>query len=314
MRPGRFGKILYLAAVAAIWAAPWELRNHAFTEPLQRSLDVRLVQGNIPQSQKWNPQLLQANIDTYLDTTGGDWNAGLVVWPEAAIPLSRDNASYLIESLQQEMVARNATLITGIPVRDALSGQHHNSLVALGAVAGEYHKQRLVPFGEYVPLRAISDVFLELFELPLADMAPGSPGQANLFADGFVLAPAICYEIAYAGLVSSAARDANVILTVSNDTWFGTSIGPHQHFQIARMRAVENGKPVIRATNNGITGVIDADGRVLDRLPQFTRAALDGRVQPRVGETPFNRFGDRWAIGIAAGLLVLSLAISAARR
>ena len=161
---------------------------------------------------------------------------------------------------------------------------------ALSTGGGIYRKRRLVPFGDYVPFESVLRGLIAFFDLPMSAAAPGAETQPLLRAGGIDLAMAICYEIAYPKAVAHHARGAGALATVSNDTWFGASIGPHQHLQIARMRALENGRYLLRATNNGVTAIIDPGGAVVARLPQFEAAVLRGEIRALAGETPFARF------------------------
>ncbi len=315
---GKTRKLACLAIVGLLWAAPYELQHKRWTVAEEDPISIRLVQGNIDQAVKWNPDHLQSIIDTHVAATGMVHEVDLVVWPEAAIPLAKHQAAFLLQSIHDSLTETQSGFITGIPIYDVVARQHYNGVVALGTASGEYHKQHLVPFGEYIPLKPVFAPIVDKLRLRISDMAIGVPDQENLvlqrFSGDIRIAPAVCYEIAYAQLVSDQARDANLILTLSNDTWFGESIGPHQHFQIARMRALENGKPVIRATNNGVTALIDFDGSVVELAPQFQELALDGRLQPYSGQTPFNRWGEQTLMLALLSLLGLCLVRNIFRR
>jgi apolipoprotein N-acyltransferase len=178
----------------------------------------------------------------------------------------------------------------------------------MGAGTGVYHKQRLVPFGEYVPLEAQLRGLIQFFDLPMSSFSPGPSGQKPLAAGAYRVAPFICYEIVYGDLVGRSARDAELLITISNDSWFGDSIGPWQHLQIAQMRGRENGRYVLRATNNGISAIIDHQGRILQRTEQFVATTLTGEAEPMLGVTPFGSFGNTPIIaGCFLGLLLMGL-------
>ena len=168
---------------------------------------------------------------------------------------------------------------------------------------GRYHKRRLVPFGDYVPFAAWLRGVVDFFDLPMSSFTPGSR-QQGLLDVGFGQASiGICYEVVYAELMRQS--EADLLLTISNDTWFGESIGPLQHMQIARARALENGRWLLRGTNNGVTAIVDHRGRVTAALPQFERGVLTGEFHLMRGTTPYGRFGDTWLIAlIFVGLLV----------
>jgi apolipoprotein N-acyltransferase len=274
----------------------------------ERPLTVAMVQPNVPQEHKWDPkwygpilQQLQVATDRLL---GHD----IVIWPESAVPGYYQGAQDFLKPMAQRAAAANTTLITGVPYRAAGSAVYHNSIVAMGAGAGIYHKQRLVPFGEYVPLEAQLRGLIQFFDLPMSSFSPGHASQKPLAAGAYRVAPFICYEIVYGDLVASSARDAELLITISNDSWFGDSIGPWQHLQIAQMRGRENGRYVLRATNNGISAIIDHQGRIVKRTEQFVDTILTGEAEPMLGVTPFGSFGNTPIIaGCFLGLLLMGL-------
>jgi apolipoprotein N-acyltransferase len=175
----------------------------------------------------------------------------------------------------------------------------------LGEGNGIYNKTRLVPFGEYVPFESVIRGLNNFFDLPMSSFSLGSKNQKPLTAAGHSISTAICYEITYPDLVAENTRKNHIILTVSNDAWFGDSIAPHQHMQMARMRAIENAKPVMRATNNGITALVDHRGKIYQQLNQHTQGVLTGQVILYSGETPFSKYGS-WPI-VLFSLMILVL-------
>lgn len=259
------------------------------------SRSVALVQGNIDQELKWRRELAARHLQTHLDLTARHLDADLIVWPEAAVTYDLQQARRLLAGLDRRLAARGTTLVTGVPEwigegSPTAPFRLRNAAIALGAGSGLYDKRRLVPFGEYVPLERWLRGAIELFDLPMSHTSPGPWRQPPLEGPDFSMAIAICYEIAYPRLVAS--QPANVIVTISNDTWFGRSIGPHQHLEIARMRALEFGRYVLRATNSGITAIIAPDGSLEGRLPQFRSAVLAGHFELAHGNTPYARLGN----------------------
>jgi apolipoprotein N-acyltransferase len=174
--------------------------------------------------------------------------------------------------------------------------------------AGTYHKRRLVPFGEYVPLEPWLRGTIAFFDLPMSNFSRAPEDQPPITLGELRIATAICYEIVYPDLVATSAGGADLLVTVSNDTWFGASIGPHQHLQMARLRAIETGKPLLRATNDGITAVVDSRGRITASLPQFAPGILRTSVLPRTGTTPFSAHGSTPVVLLCAALLTAALA------
>ena len=290
------------APVAALWLIPLALPTQ-WTQPAGEPLRVALLQGNLDQLIKWTPegQRAAANIYAELTRTQPD-DLDLIVWPEAALPMFEDQARPILERVQSNL-SPDTALLTGILQRDA-EGRYFNSVIGLGNAEGEYRKEHLVPFGEYLPLESLLRGTIAFFDLPMPAMTPGPSGQAPMVAAGTTIGNAICYEIIYADLVAERARDSALLMTVSNDTWFGESIGPLQHLQMARLRALENGRYLVRATSNGVTVIVDPMGRITARAPQFEMTSITGEVRPMAGLTPFTRTGS-WPTWLLAALLVL---------
>ncbi len=297
---------LILVSLGALWLGGWQLQRVEWVVPAGPAVKFAMIQPNIPQSIKWQPGAFDKIIGSYLEMSEELWGTEIVIWPEAAIPRLYQNATALIAQLDQQAKRSHSTLITGIPYRtDASLGKPsalYNSVVALGDGSGSYYKQHLVPFGEYVPLENLLRGLIDFFDLPMSSFSWGPADQPPLQAGRWTLAPFVCYEVVYPELVATDARRANFILTISNDSWFGRSIGPPQHFQIARMRALENGRYLIRGTNNGISGIVDHRGRVLVTAEQFTRSTVRGEAVPMQGLTPFGRSG---SLPLVAALVLL---------
>jgi apolipoprotein N-acyltransferase len=258
---------------------------------------------------KWDPDHLDKTLAIYRELSAPLWGADLVVWPESAVPAYLDRVTDFLSSQAMLAAGAGSTLLLGIPTRDSDAddprGYHtFNSVIALGAESGMYHKRRLVPFGEYVPLDVWLRGLIAFFDLPMSGFSRGPEAQALLSAGGHGIGPFVCYEIAYPELVRGALPQAGLLLTVSNDTWFGASAGPLQHLEIARMRALENGRDLVRATNNGVSALTDHRGRITARGAQFTREVIRGSVQPRTGLTPFARFGS-WPALLLCALMLL---------
>lgn len=263
------------------------------------SIKVSLIQGNIAQDNKWRPEQVQPIINTYKSLSANEWqDSDIVVWPEAAITLFYQQAALFIAEMGQIASKNNATLITGIPSREPdlenpanRYGIFRNTAIAIGQGEGVYQKQRLVPFGEYVPLEGILRGFIEFFDLPMSRAKPGSSSQLGLKANDLVISMSICYEVVYADLVALTTPNPDLLMTISNDIWFGGSLGPLQHLEMAQMRALENGRYMVRATNNGISAIINEKGELLKRSGQFTREVVRGEAKIMSGTTPFSQIG-----------------------
>ena len=298
-----------LGVTASVWIAAWALDAATWTERGE-TRTVALAQGNIEQNTKWTPEGVVASRRTYRELTARAGDMDIVVWPEAAIPDYLRRTQPYIDARRPE----SGDIVTGILVAEAGEGadevDYYNAAVSTGGDA-VYRKRHLVPFGDYVPFESILRGLIAFFDLPMSGTTAGQAEQPLLRAGGVDLAMAICWEIAYPATVAADARDADALVTVSNDTWFGASIGPSQHFQIARMRAVENRKYLMRSTNDGITAIIDDRGEIADRLPRFQHGVLLGTIHAVAGTTPFGRWGH---LPLFAILGVCAAAAFAARR
>lgn len=270
--------------------------------------DIRVaaVQGNVGQDIKWLPEQIFPTINRYEEDTFPLLGTDLILWPETAITMTLQRYQPYLEVFGDQARQQGSTVITGIPFRwqpgSENAGLYHNSIVAFGAGEGTYHKQRLVPFGEYVPLADLIRGWIPFFDLPVYGFSKGPTGQSPLkvpvIREGeestlALAAPFICYEIAYPTLVRSASKQADILLTISNDAWFGNSLGPKQHLALAQMRALETGRWVLRSTNTGISALINHRGEIIERLPVRERTTLVAEAERRSGSTPYMLAGTR---------------------
>ena len=263
---------------------------------------VALWQPVIAQSEKWKPEFRGRIVEQHV-VNGLPGDIDVIIWPETALPMTESRVNATLPDLDLMLLSNNQTLITGVLGQS--QGRYTNRLITLGSGQGTYDKTRLVPFGEYVPLESLLRGLIAFFDLPMSAIIPGT--QQSLLIHGHLkFGPLICYEIAYTGQARQIADDANVILTVSNDTWFGDSIGPDQHLQIAQIRARELGKPVVRATNDGLTAFINARGQVESTLPRFERGILSHTVIPATTVTPYSFAGEAPLIILLIVILTLT--------
>jgi len=296
---------IYAAILVVLWGGGRQLAQVEWVVPASElPISVALYQPNIPLEKKWDPRYYPDILRQYDAAIAPQLEHDLVIWPESAIPRLYRNVRPFLDPIERRARLADSTLITGIPTAPQ-AGVFHNSIVALGQGSGLYHKQRLVPFGEYVPLEQWLRGLIAFFDLPMSNFSRGPAGQEPLRAGSYRAAPFICYEIVYPGLVASGSRNADLLVTISNDTWFGASIGPLQHLEMARMRALENGRYLLRGTNNGVTAIIDHRGRVRTRTGQFEEATLVGDAHAMLGHTPFTSFGTGPVIGGCTVLLLL---------
>ncbi|WP_150538501.1 apolipoprotein N-acyltransferase [Actinobacillus vicugnae] len=287
----------------------------------KQPLNVSLVQGNIAQKMKWDPAHFDYTIQTYqrlISPLLG--KSEVIVLPESAIPALETQIYPLLRQLQQAASAKGSEVIIGTLYQNE-NQQLFNSALVLGNPTQpydlhndvRYNKHHLVPFGEYVPFGSALDWMRDVFILPI-NLSQGEFVQQPLFAKNRKFNMAICYEVIFGNQLqqNQQAQQSDYLLTITNDAWFGASIGPWQHFQMARMRALELGKPLLRAANTGITAVVGAKGEIIRQIPQFEANVLTAQIQPTKGETLFAKTGS-WLI-YTVSLLCFLLALVKNRR
>ena len=281
--------------LVALWTPGIALKDKNWTVATGKQQQVALIQLNIPQELKWKSSQRPKTIDLLKSMTELHLEKDVIFWPETAVPFFYNSAKPLLRQFGQQAENANASIVTGIPYSgwdsETKSTVIHNSVIAIGNGEGIYHKQKLVPFGEYVPMQQVLRGLIAFFDLPMSNFRKGAGDQDLLNVNGFRVSPFICYEVVYPDFVADRSIGSDYLLTISNDAWFGASIGPLQHLQLARIRALENGRYMVRATNNGVTAIINAKGQIEEQIPQFSQGILEGTVRIYEGETPFSRFG-----------------------
>lgn len=285
----KLGASISILLLVFIWCTTPLLAHIDWTEPQGQPIKVALIQGNIPQQLKWDPTYLQTTIQRYYDLTQLHWDSQIIVWPEAAIPTLLQNTKDFLNIMDTQAKQHHATLITGIPIQNGFD--YYNGIVVLGNDSGLYYKRHLVPFGEYVPLGSILRGLIGFFDIPMSNFSPGPLQQNALHVQGLVIAPFVCYEIIYSKMVLSLLPQANLLLTISDDAWFGHSFASAQHLQMGQFRALETGRYHLFSSNNGLTAIITPQGTIQASIPPFQSLTLTGTVQKRIGATPFVRLG-----------------------
>ena len=301
-------KLSFIFLVSLFWFKGPFLNTIEWTTEIDKELKVAVIQTNIPQEEKWKPSQRRKTLILLEQMTAEAWESDLILWPETAVPLLYDQARPFIEQMSEEAKSHNSNIISGLPFRKSDADNNsqilHNSIISFGQGEGLYHKQKLVPFGEYVPLQDLLRGLIAFFDLPMSDFRTGSSDQLPLSSFDYHVAPFICYEVVYPDFVSQNVKGSEFLLTISNDSWFGASIGPLQHLEMAQMRAAENRRYMIRGTNNGISAVIDNYGAIIDQSEQFVRTTLYSQIKPFQGETPFMKYGS-WPVGILSALSMI---------
>ena len=286
---------LFMTLMAGMVLLGVALSTRHWTQPSGAALPVALLQGNIAQDIKWQPESQKQTLQNYVDMTREHWDARLIIWPETAVPVFYHQVvNGWLNPLAEEARTHMATIMLGIPYVDQASRAYQNALVSIGADEGSYFKSHLVPFGEYLPFRSLLGFVLELIQFPMADFMPGDPlRQVPLQVAGHVVGSSICYEDVFGDEIRRPLfAGAELLVNVTNDAWFGDSWAPHQHWQIARMRAMETGRYLVRATNTGVSGIINDRGGVEAVGGVFRREVITGMVQPMQGMTPYASHGD----------------------
>jgi apolipoprotein N-acyltransferase len=304
-------RLIALGGIAILFLIPALLGRHDWTRAAGAPVSIAAVQGAVSQDQKWQAKNRDETMVRYSRLTADAWGARLVVWPEAALPILASEIPDYLRRLKELGHAHGSDFAIGLVNYEPQSRRYYNGLLVLSdSDGGWYYKRHLVPFGEYFPVPAFVRSWLRLMSLPYDDITAGGEHQPILSAAGQKLGLTICYEDAFGSSQLKVLRDATLLINVTNNAWYGDSTAPHQHLQIARMRALEAGRYLVRAANDGITAVIGPHGEIVARLPQFQEAVLQADVRPMTGLTPYARFGN-YPVIIGAGLL---LAVAAWRR
>jgi apolipoprotein N-acyltransferase len=289
---------LYLVA----WGAAFGLRGIEWTDPYSHPITVAVVQGGIPQDEKWIGENLESILELYKTRTREAHGAALIVWPESAIPDLANNHIEYIRDVYQEASAHGSSLMVGTlrAEENAKTGEeeYFNSILSMDKATpgvGWYDKHHLVPFTEFVPVPGFVREWLRLMTLPYSDFNRGAAQQAPLEAAGQRIAASVCYEDAYGSTQLPALRTATMLVNVTNDGWFGHSSARYQHLQLSRMRAMEAGRPMVRAANDGVSAVIGPRGEIIATAPEYEANVMRAELQPRIGLTPYARSGN-WPI------------------
>ncbi len=284
-----------LALIAAVWLAGFVLARQTWTQPIDGPVSVAIVQGAVPQEMKWSAEQRDATIDLYRDLTRPHLGTDIILWPEAALPALAHELSEVLNREWTLASEQGSDLVLGQIRYDFDSQVYYNAVLALGDEPQWYAKRHLVPFAEFFPVPAWVRNWLRGMNLPYSGFRAGDSDQPALQAGGQKLAVTICYEDAYGSDQLRVLKDATLLVNVTNDAWFGDSTAAYQHLQISRTRALEAGRMLLRAANDGVSAIIGADGRIEATLPRFQPGVLTGNVQPRTGLTPYAR-GGNWPI------------------
>ena len=281
------------------------LRSVNWTTP-SYEIPVSVYQPNLTLEQKWSYQGIDKTKQIFESSIEEALKSELIIFPETALIQTSKELGKWIKDISDAAESKDVSIITGIIARteeERANNRMRNRIVGLGSAFGSYDKQQLVPFGEFVPLERFLGTLLDFIGLNLINTVPGE--QFNLIESSILkISPSICYEIAYSSLINKTAGKSNILVTISNDTWFGSSIGPEQHLQLAKDRVLEHQKPLLRSTNSGISAIIDHKGIILGKQIYFEEKILKSRVILQEGYTPYNYLGNS-LLYLYIGLILL---------
>jgi len=298
-------RLLPITVLIVLWGTGGLLRNQTWTHEIGQPLRVSMIQGNIAQDQKWRPENKINTLLKYKKMTEAHWDSNIIIWPETAIPAYLDQVNdAFLAPLGNDAKLHNTDLIISVPVQEQSPSRSFNAVITLGKEQGMYRKTHLLPFGEYLPLQPLSGFVLNKINIRLGNFTPGAVNQPLLKAGGYPFITLVCYEDVFGDVSSRGLSDAAYLVNVTNDGWFGNSIEPHQHLQMARMRAMETGRFLLRSTNTGVTAVISPKGEIINQAPLFQEVALTGTITPMGGMTPYAKWGDKPVIGLMVILLL----------
>ena len=288
-------KVGLIVSLAGLLLSGFFLQQQDWTKKTNQTLKVSLVQGNISQLSRWDKNFLQRIKQRYSALSYGLWqNTDILVWPENAIPAFYQYEEFkFFKNIKRQVDLYDISFITGVPYLNQKQGKYYNSLLRMEKNSTAfYFKQRLVPFGEYLPLENWLRGLIRFFDIPMSAFSLPPSEQKIMTIKGIPVAITLCYEDIFPHLLLKQLPQAQFLLNLSNNGWYGNSLAPHQHLQIARMRALESGRELVRSTTSGISALIDHKGQIVKQSKQFKATVLTGLVQPRTGKTPFVRYGN----------------------
>ena len=296
----------FAAIIAVAWIGGWLLNETAWTTEEGKPIQVSVVQNNVALNDKWDKKLISKIIAEYLQVSESLRDSDLIVWPEAAVPDFLDNLS---NEFWLQVEAHPADFIFGVLHRDDSSGEmlYYNSVVAVTDQIMIYRKRHLVPFGEYFPLQWLFGPLMDMLNIPMSEFSPWISAQLPLVAADNEFAVSICFEDAFPQEGRYQVGRSGIMLNVSEDIWFGDSLAIYQRLQMARFRARESERPMIRSSNTGFSSLINWRGGIEEYAPQFEKRIVSGVVAPRTGVTPYVAFGDSPALSLAGLMLLLGL-------
>jgi apolipoprotein N-acyltransferase len=313
-KPSLIFKRNSIAALVLMIVVGNVLKIVEWTTPIGTPISVALVQGNISQLEKWSPDKAQSTIDQYLSMIHAS-KADLIILPETALPVI---ASQLDPNVKSALIeyGKQHPLIIGMVEYDDKTNEYFNSALCFGCpLVASYRKNHLVPFGEFIPLKQVFGwIYRDWLNMPLSDLSRGGSTQGNMKVAGQKIAMNICYEDVFGEEIASNNKSSTLMINISNDAWYGKSYAAHQHMQFSQARALETGRYMLRATNDGATAAIDQHGYVFAHAPHFTKTTLNVTAQGFSGSTPYVRWGNWPFIVFCFGALIFNASAFVIRR
>ncbi len=313
LNKGFAARFILIFFISALFISGFYLQKKDWTTASHKALRVTMVQGNISQQNRWNKNFLNSIKQRYYDLSSGLWqDTDILIWPENAIPVFYQYLQdTFFKRIKHLVVLHNVSFISGVPFLNQQQGIYYNSLLRMEKNSNAfYFKQHLVPFGEYLPLENWLRGVIDFFNIPMSGYSLPPADQEMMTIKGIPVAITLCYEDIFPPLLLKQLPQAQLLLNLSNNGWYGDSLAPHQHLQIARMRALESGRELLRSTTSGISALIDHKGRIIKQGKQFEIAILTAKMQPRTGITPFVRYANRPLIAYILFMLCIMLLLS----
>tara|TARA_Y100000748_G_scaffold201734_1_gene169000 strand:- start:693 stop:2180 length:1488 start_codon:yes stop_codon:yes gene_type:complete len=299
--------LLLFILFSVLMISSYTLKNFQWTE-LEGVVTASVVQTNLELEEKWSTEGVidtKNMIETAIDL--GD-KGEIIVFPETALIFSEKEIKDWLDYIDVKAKQKNITLLTGIIEREG-NFKVRNRILGLGEANSYYDKVKLVPFGEFIPFENITGKFFDILGLKLTNTLPGEQIK-TINAGNIRISASICYEIAFPGLIRKTASDSNLLVTISNDTWFGRSYGPIQHLEIAQNRALEHKKTLVRSTNSGISAFITKEGKIKEKQGYFEEKSLKNEIELYKGQTFYAKYGNLPLFSILSVILMYIIAVN----
>ena len=309
MKATRSRRYHWIIPFIILMIGPTLLKNIQWTSIRSTPISVGVIQANLSMRDKWDESLFWALLEQYqryIEQLVG--KKQIIVMPESAIPVPINYVSDFLDNLDYQANQNKSAILLGIPQPTSVdSSAYYNTLTTLGFAQGTYLKQHLVPFGEFIPqpFQVISD----WLALPVANLKSGHPHQSLITVHDHPVATLICYELAYPNLLRLQLPQAQWIVSISDDGWFGHSLAMHQQLQMAQVLSLQTGRFQIVANNDGLSSIINSDGQIIASLPAYSSGILESEINPATGATPWVRFGDRPVLMISLLIMLVAFVV-----